>query len=113
MVRTFLRNYILVQKHEPIFINKKSLNQYPNLKAKTSDEIQPLGNYEISSVFFDDMLLSKQTSDIDLSFTRRHHNIIDIFSRSQSYFPFPRNTVRKNSNIVTLFEQNIRDIILS
>ena len=62
-------NYILLQKQEPIFIITKSLYQYPNIKAQTSDEIQPLENYENSTVVFDDMLLSKQQSNIDLFFT--------------------------------------------
>ena len=39
-------NYILLQKQEPIFTITKSLYQYPNIKAQTSDEIQPLENYE-------------------------------------------------------------------
>ena len=41
---TYLMNYIPLQKQEPIYITK-SLNQYPNIKAETSDEIQPLENY--------------------------------------------------------------------
>ena len=64
--KTYLMNYILLQKQEPIFIITKSLNQYPNIKARTSDDIQPLVNYENSIVFFDDMLLSKQESKIIL-----------------------------------------------
>ena len=59
-------NCILLQKQEPLFVFAKSLNQYPKIKAQTSDEIQPLNEYEISTVVFDDMLLSKQKSNIDL-----------------------------------------------
>ena len=55
-------NHILFQKQEPIFIITKSLNQYPKIKAQTSDEIQPLNEYEKSVVVFDDMVLSKQES---------------------------------------------------
>ena len=79
-------NLILHQKQEPIFIITKSLNQYPNIKAQTSDEIQPLERYENSTVVFDDMLLSKQESTIDLFFTRGRHNNIDFYFVSQSYF---------------------------
>ena len=39
--KTYLMNHILHQKQEPIFIIAKSLNQYPNIKAQSSDEIQP------------------------------------------------------------------------
>ena len=39
-------DHILFQKQEPIFIITKSLNQYPKIKAQTSDEIQLLNEYE-------------------------------------------------------------------
>ena len=110
--KTHLMNHILHQKHEPIFIITKSLNQYPDIKAQTSDEIQPLNEYEISVVVFDDMLLSKQENNIDLFFTRGRHNKIDIFYISQSYFHLPKNTIRNNSNMIILFKQTLRDIIL-
>ena len=67
--KTFPKNYFLLQKPEPSFIITKSLNQYPNIKAQTSDEIQPLQSYENNTVFFDDMLLIKQESNINLFFT--------------------------------------------
>ena len=59
-------NHILQQKQGPISIITKSLNQYPKIKAQTSDEMQSLNEYENSVVVFDDMLLSKQESNIDL-----------------------------------------------
>ena len=109
---TYLINHILHQKQEPIFIITKSLNQYPKIKAQTSDEIQPLEHYENSTVVFDDMLLSKQESNIDLFFTRGRHNNIDIYYIPQSHFHLPKNTIRINSNIFILFKQTLRDIIL-
>ena len=70
-------NYILLQKQKPIFLITKSLNQNPNIKTQTSDEIQPLENYVNSFVVFDDMLLSNQASNNYLFFTRgRHNNIL-------------------------------------
>ena len=110
--KTHLMNFILHQKQEPIFIITKSLNQYPKLKAQTSDEIEPLQNHENSTVVFDDMLLSKQESNINLFITRGRHNNIDIYYISQSFFHLPKNTIRKNSNIILLFKQTLRDIIL-
>ena len=68
--KIYLKNRILHKQQEPIFAIKKSLNQYPNIKAQTSDEAQPLENYGNSTVVFDDMLLPKQESNIGLSFTR-------------------------------------------
>ena len=110
--KTYLMNRILFRKQEPIFIITKSLNQYPNIKAQTSDEIEPLEKYENSPVGFDDMLLSKQKSNIDLFFTRGRHNITDIFYISQSYFHLPKKTNRNNFNKFILFKQSLRDIIL-
>ena len=110
--KTYLMNHILHQKQEPIFIITKSLNQYPNIKAQTSDEIQPLNEYENSVVVFDDMLLSKQESNIDLFFTRGRHNNIDIYNISQSYFYLTKNTFRNISNIIILYKQTLRDILL-
>ena len=82
--KTYLMNHILLQKQEPVFLSTKSLNQYPNINAQTSDEIQPLHEYENNIVVFDDMLLSKQESNIDLFLTNGRHNIVDIYSISQS-----------------------------
>ena len=57
-----------------------------------------------TTVVFDDMLLSKQESNIDLFFfTRGHHNNIDIYYISHTNFHLPKNTIRNNS---------LRDIIL-
>ena len=105
-------NHILFQKQEPIFIIPKSLNQYPEIKAQPSDEIQPLNEYENSVIVFDDMLLSKQESNIDLFLTRGRHKNIDIYYISQSHFHLPKNPIRNNSNIIILFKQTLRDILL-
>ena len=43
--------YFVLQKEEPMFVNAKSLNQYPKIKAQTSDELQSTENYENSTVF--------------------------------------------------------------
>ena len=110
--KTHLMNHILFQKQEPFFIITKSLNQYPKIKAQRSDESQPLEHSENSAVVFDDMLLSKQESNIDLFFTRGRHNNIDIYYISQSYFHLPKNTIRNNSIIIFLLKQTLRDIIL-
>ena len=110
--KTHLMNHILHQKQDPIFIITKSLNQYPKIKAQSSDEIQPLNEYESSVVVFDDMLLSKQESNNNLFFTRGRHNNIDIYYIPQSYFHLSKNTIRNNSNIYILFKPTLRDIIL-
>ena len=84
--KTHQMNHNLHKKQEPTLIITKSLNQNPNIKAQTSDEIQQLEDYENSTVVFDDTLLSKQESNIDLLFTQGRHNNIEIYYKSQNYF---------------------------
>ena len=79
-------NYILFQKQKPICETTEPLNQYPNIEAQTSDEIQPLENYENSTVVFDNILLSKQVSNIDLFYTSARQNNFIIYYISQRYF---------------------------
>ena len=88
--KAYLMNYILLQNQELNFINTQSLNQYPNVKAQKSDEIQLLENCQNSTVVFDDMLTSKQKSNINLFFRRGRHNIIDVYYISRSYFHLPK-----------------------
>ena len=98
--KTYPLNHILLKKQEPIFIITKSLNQYPNINAQTSDENEPLENNENSTVVFDDMLISKEESNIHLFFTRGRHNNIDIYYISQIYFHLPKITVCNKSKII-------------
>ena len=110
--KTYQMNYILLQKQEPIFIITKSFNQNAVIKVQTSEEVKPLKNYQNSTVIVDDMLLSKQKSNIDLFFTRGRHSNIGINYISQSYFHLLKNTIRNNSTIIISLKQTLRDIIL-
>ena len=105
-------NHFLHRKKGPILKITKSLNQYPNIKAQTSEEIQSLNEYENRTVVFDDMLLSKQESNIELFFTRGRQRNINFYSKSQSYFHLSENTILFISNLNVLFEQTLSDIIL-
>ena len=90
--KTYLLIFVLLQKQEPIFRITKSLNQNPNIKAQTFDEIQPLANYEKNSIIvFDDLLLSKQASIFDLFLTRGRHQNFDINYIFKSYFHLQKN----------------------
>ena len=93
--KTYLMNCTLLQKQDPLFISTKSINHYPNIKAQTSDEIQPSEKHENNNVVSDDMLLSKQENNIDIE---SKHNNIDIYYNSQSCFYLPKNTIHYNSN---------------
>ena len=110
--KSYLMKHIPLRKQGPILIITKSLNQYPNLTAQISVGNQPLEFYENSTVVFDDVLLSKQASKIDLFFPRGRHRKLDIYYISQSCFHLPKNTIRNNSNKIIFFKRNLRDIIL-
>ena len=101
-------NHILYQKQETIFVITKSINQCPNINNQTSYEIEPLEKYENSTVDFDDMLLSKQESNIKTFFTRGRLDNFDIYYISQGYFHLTKITIRNNSNIIILFKQTLR-----
>ena len=93
--KTFLMNYISSQKQGEVHIITRSRNQNPLKNRNTIDAIQPLDEYENSTAVFDNMLLSKQESNIGLFFTRRRHTIIDIYYVSQSSFHLPKNFIRE------------------
>ena len=105
-------NNFFSRKQGKVFKITKSISQNSRKYKNICDEFQALNKHENSTVVFDDMLLSKQTSDIDLFFTRGRHHLIDIYYISQSYFHLPKNSIRNNSNIIILFKQTLRDIIL-
>ena len=66
--KTFPMKYILFQEQGAVYVNTKSSSQNSVSKAHTSDETQPLEKCENITVVFDDMLQSKQASNIDLFF---------------------------------------------
>ena len=43
-------------------------------------------------------------------FTRRRHEDLDVYYISQSYFAFPRQSIRNNSDRLILFKQTLRDV---
>ena len=67
---------------------------------------------ENNTVVFDDMLLSKQKSNLNFIFTRGRPIKIDLYYISQNYFHLPESTIRINSNINIVIKQTLRDIIL-
>ena len=97
-----------IDKKRPIHIITRSPNQYPNYK--TSNEIKPINKYKGSVVIFDDMLGSRNCSQIDEFFTRGRHEDLDVYYISQSYFALPRQSIRNNSDRLILFKQTLRDV---
>ena len=56
------------------------------------------------------MLGAPNSSQIDEFFTRGRHENFDVYYISQSYFGFPRQSIRNNSDIIILFKQTLRDV---
>ena len=56
------------------------------------------------------MLRAPNSSQIDEFFTRGRHEKLDVYYISQSYFGFPRQSIRNNSDIIILFKQTLRDV---
>ena len=97
-----------IGNQRPIHIITRSPNQYPNYK--TNNDIKPRNKYKGSVVIFDDMLGSKNSSQIDEFFTRGRHEDIDVYYISQSYFALPRQSIRNNSDRIILLKQTLRDV---
>ena len=104
--------YSQLQGKKPIVIVTPSLNPYPHIKAQTSEEIQPLENYENSTVVFD-MLPSKKESNFDFFLTRGRHSKIDIYFITHSCFHLPKKTILNNSSIIILYKQTLMDVVLT
>ena len=68
----------------PIHIITRSPKQNPNYK--TSNEIKPINKYKGSVVMFDDMLCSQNSSQINVFYTMRRHEDLEVYYISRSYF---------------------------
>ena len=98
---------------EVYIITKPRPEQYSNSKIKIkeiNDEIQPLSEYEIAIILFDDFLGSSKSKLVDQYFIRGWLNDLDIYYLSQSYLDLPKRTTRKISNKIILFNQTLKDI---
>ena len=111
--KTHLKKYILLQKQEQIILITKSLNQNPNIEAQTSDEIQPLENYENSTIVL--MICCYQNRQAPLIYflqdgvtIKLKFTIFTIFNNIEISQPFSlaKNKIRNNSNI-NIFLNNL------
>ena len=57
----------------------------------------------------DDVLLGPQNKIEDM-YTRGRHNCIDTFYVAQNYFKIPRGTIRENSNVIFMFNQDMKNL---
>ena len=110
--KTYLRNHIVHQKQEPIFEITKSLNQYPNINAQSSDETEPSENYEKSTVVLT-ICYYQNKKTILIRFLLEGVTILLIYSTYLKFiFIHQKKTIRNISNTNLLFKQTLRDIIL-
>jgi hypothetical protein len=61
-------------------------------------------------LILDDVMLQKQGT-AEAFFTRGRHNNIQVLYITQSYFRLPRQTIRENSNIFFLFQQDNKNLV--
>ena len=87
----------------PIHIITRSTSHYPNYK--TFIEFKPVDKYEGSVVIFDGMLGARNSSQKDELFTSGRHENLEVYYIDQSFFGFPRQRIRNNSDKLILFKQ--------
>ena len=109
-----LQLFRLDNPEQKICIITRSPEQYNKIEIEDVSVEEDLGDksiqdFQICCVVFDDMLDSIQKL-IDPFFNRGRHNDLDVYYLSQSYFDLPKRTIRNNSNIITLFQQTLKDV---
>ena len=92
----------------PIHIITRYPNHYPNYK--TSIEIKPINKNTGSVVIFDDMLGARNSSQMGEFYTRSRHEGLNLLYVNKSYFGLPRQSIRNNSDRITLFRQTLKDV---
>ena len=112
--KTFLMLKILswIQIRDIYIITKSPPEHYSfsQIKIKEkSDKIKRLNEDENAIIVFDDNLGSSNSKLVDQYFIRGRHNDLGNSYLSQSYFDFPKRTLRNNSNKVILFSQTLKD----
>ena len=60
-------------------------------------------------MLLDDCFVGKQNK-AEAYYTRGRHNNCDTIHIAQNYFRLPRHTVRENSNFITLFPQDVKNL---
>lgn len=79
------------------------------IETYSSDaEIKDPTDFDINNknlIIFDDVMLENQKT-IESFYTRGRHNNIDCIYISQNYTKLPRHTIRENSNLFFIFEQD-------
>ena len=58
---------------------------------------------------FDDLLLEKQNT-CESYYVRGRHSNVDCFYLAQNYFKQPRQTIRENANLISLFPQVLKNL---
>ena len=56
------------------------------------------------------MLGAQNSSQINVFYTRRRHEVLEVYYISQSYFALPRQSIRNNCVRLILLKQTLRDV---
>ena len=114
MLLNKLQLFRLDNPKEQIKIITRSPEQYEKIQLEDVSVEEDLENRTIQGFqnccnVLDDMLDSNQKLK-DPFFTRGRHNDLEVYYLSQSYFNLPKRTIRKNSKIINLFQQTLKDV---
>ena len=91
-------------------INKESdIKSYFFESASDVPDPRELNSEDKNLMIFDDLLLEKQNKT-ESYYVRGRHSNVDCFYLAQNYFKLPRQTIRKNSNLICLFRQDLKSI---
>ena len=92
----------------PDHIIIRSPNQYPN--CKPTNDTKPIDKNKGWSIFFDDILATRNSSQVDKIFTNGKHDSFRVYYTNQSCFGLPRQNIRNNGVRLILFKQTLRDV---
>ena len=114
-----------------IFNNQKLLSESQLTPIQAIEEYEGLREGGVTANFYDDCELVPDPSNLDPSsknllilddcflgkqnkaeayYTRGRHNNCDTIYISQNYFRLPRQTIRENSNLLMLFQQDSKNV---
>ena len=77
--------------------------------AEDVPDPRELSSKKKNLLVFDDLLLEKQIT-CESYYVRGRHSNVDYFYLAQNYFKLQRQTIRKNTNFICLFPQDLKNL---
>ena len=101
----------LVVSHWAESLDNETSDIKSNFFESSTDVPDPrdLNSEDKNLMIFDDLLLEKQNKT-ESYYVRGRHSNVDCFYLAQNYFKLPRQKIRENSNLICLFQQDLKNI---